>query len=53
VSQGSQPGLDKLIEHGEQRRKELENEGKIPQKKLEGWCVVDPSLWMCREQLEK
>ena len=24
-----------------------------PQKKLEGWCVVDPSLWMCREQLEK
>lgn len=21
----------------------------IPSKKLEGWCVVDPSLWMCRE----
>ena len=43
------PETDKLIEHGEQRRKELENEGRTtPQKKLEGWCVVDPSLWMCR-----
>jgi hypothetical protein len=31
-----------------------DEQGKTVQnKKLEGWCVVDPGLWMCREQLEK